>query len=185
MKLSYFLLPCTIIISLLLGSCGFQLASQKQIPKQLHTLHIQSNNPYGNFSKQIVQALKLRNIHIVRNASDAPYTFKITTYPLSILQTSQGTDQLTREFTLTLTAGFSIISNRNHKIISNFNLAAAQSITVFSGQLLSNSDQEKEVEATLQRTILQQIFFYLNADSIRKTLNADQLHKAKKKPEPA
>lgn len=162
----------TILIAclLLLSACGFHLANQQQVPKQLHTLYIKSSNPYGKLTRGISEALTMRQVNVTNNPGSAPFTLQINTSDLSETQTSQGTDQLTREFDLRLTATFTLINNKNHHIVRSTTLSSAQSITVPAGQLLSNSDQSQEVEATLQREITEQFFFFLSSSDTHKAI---------------
>ncbi|MFW0039617.1 MAG: LPS assembly lipoprotein LptE [Coxiella endosymbiont of Dermacentor nuttalli] len=58
--------------------CGFKPRSSKDIPSYLHTLYINSPNPYDSFTVQLKRIFKALNIHLTKTGvENAPIVFRI------------------------------------------------------------------------------------------------------------
>ncbi len=61
-----------------LTACGFKLYSKEAIPPQLHTIYLQSNNPYGSLETSLKQTLTTQGIHFTDSAKHVPIILNIS-----------------------------------------------------------------------------------------------------------
>lgn len=147
----------------LLSACGFHPANINNVPKQLRTIQFSSNDENSQFSKFIVENLRLHSIKIRNNA---PYTLSFSQSPLQTTQTTTGTSQIARQYSAIITAYFKIKNSKTGEVISSTTLSSTRTITLFSGQLLENSSQKDDVTKAIQRDIVEQLFFYLESKDL-------------------
>lgn len=68
-KIFFFILASTICITII--GCGFKKRSSNDIPYYLHTLHIESANPYDPLTIQLVRTLQALNVHFTKTRKGA------------------------------------------------------------------------------------------------------------------
>jgi outer membrane lipopolysaccharide assembly protein LptE/RlpB len=166
-----FFMLVTFLTCFLLSACGFHLAGREQIPVQLKQLYVTSHDPYSDFSKQIKQALRLHHITLVSNPTQARFTLLLSNTALSTSQTSIGSNQQTRQYNAVFTSHFILKDNKTQATISDFTLSQQQAVTLFSNKLIENTPQLEQTQQTLQRDVISQLFFHLDAENTRAALN--------------
>ncbi|HBO22613.1 LPS assembly lipoprotein LptE [Providencia sp.] len=72
----------TLLLSLsvlVTAGCGFRLQGTTQIPEELKTLQLSSNDPYSYLTRALREQLRLNNVTILENGSASVPILKITT----------------------------------------------------------------------------------------------------------
>jgi LPS-assembly lipoprotein len=97
-------------ILLLTSGCGFNLRGITQVPLELQTMLVESNDPYGPVTRSIEQQLRLNGIQIEENHSrtDIP-TLSILSYSESKDTASIFRDGKTAEHQMILTVSAQVI----------------------------------------------------------------------------
>lgn len=166
-------------VSVLLAGCGFHLQSSSGVPTTLKTLHLTSAAPYDPFITLLRDNLVRRNVKLVNAASEAPLTLDVTHIGLSTDQTSLSTSQQTRQYSVTYSVNLQLDSPQGKKVAGPYSLSNHQTLTMFSGQLINNTNQLAVTKRQLQRETINQLFYLLNSENVQKAIKQYQ---AKQKP---
>ncbi len=62
MKILSILIICVLCS---LSACGFKLYDKEKLPPQLHTLYLQSDNPYGQFETDLKHSFRAVGINFI------------------------------------------------------------------------------------------------------------------------
>lgn len=159
-KLNIVFLIVALIFSL--TACGFHLVGTEPLPQGLQVLALDSNTPYDPFMAELRSNLLSRHVKIVSSAQ-APYTLHVQNISLTTEETSVAASQYTRQYQVTYSVMFSITDKKGKVIVSPFNISAGQPVTMFNNQLLTNTNQVQEIQQTLKRQVMMQLFDHLQA----------------------
>jgi len=66
-------LPLLLLLTLLLGACGFHLRGSDTLPPTMQPLHVSGAEAGGAFGKVLQQQLNLRGVEVSRHRVEAPY----------------------------------------------------------------------------------------------------------------
>lgn len=152
-----------------LSSCGFQLAGQ-HLPPALKVLYVQSTDPYNEFMRLLHQDLKAQGVTMVSDPSLARTTLFIFNIHTDETQTSVGSDQQTRQYTITFSASFELRNSKGVRIAGPFSLSSQQSVAIFSGVLITNTEQFFTVKEIAERDVLNRLFSVLSSPEIKKSV---------------
>lgn len=91
---------------LVTAGCGFRLQGTTQIPEELKTLQLSSNDPYGYLTRALREQLRLNNVTILETGSASVPILKITgssenTETVSIYQDGKAAE---KQLTFTMNA---------------------------------------------------------------------------------
>lgn len=106
----------TLILALmmtLIAGCGFHLRGATQVPQELKTLIVSSNDPYGPLARAVRQQLLLNNVTIVDDSADPTRTDLPT---LRIISSSEGKDTASI-FRDGVTAEYSVMMTVNAQVL--------------------------------------------------------------------
>lgn len=158
-----------LFICLSLSGCGFHLRGHGPLPPQLRVLHLQTNNPYTAFSKQLRQALCSTGIQLVDNPSAAPVTLQILGDNFGQAVTSIGSSQQVTTYALSYTISYQINDANGHTIIGPQTIIANRSYQIASNQILADTSTLFSLQDDMRRDV---IFQLLNRLRARCTLQA-------------
>ena len=157
-----------LIISLcLLTACGFQLRGAMELPPQLHILYLQSNNPYGEFTRALRSSLAISNIKVVDDPTQAPYTLNILTDSLTTHQTSVGGSQQTRDYLATYTVKYDIQTSEGVTLYGPVSVSDQTTITVNENEVLTNSNKLTSAKQTMEQNLLNKMRFQLTSKALK------------------
>lgn len=158
--------------ALMLTGCGFHLRGEQPLAKALHSMYLQTSDPYGVLSHNLRQSLKMSSVVL----TDKPEQAKTI---LVILRddTSQeflgvsGTQQI-RQYNLIATVSFELTDNKGRMLIAPQTLSATRTITVQSNQILGSSNEANLYFKQMQRSLASSIMYRLSSIEITKAIDA-------------
>lgn len=170
MKITFRLL--IIFTFLLLSSCGFRPQGAMKLAQPLHTMYLQTQDPYGSLAHSLEQYLKMSNVRLVTNQSDATAILVISDESVSQELLSVSGTQQTRQYNLALSVTFEVTDNKGKILIPSQTLIEKRGITIQSNQILGSSNEATLLYQQMRRAIAYSIMFRLSARDVTKALDA-------------
>ncbi|MAZ38939.1 MAG: hypothetical protein CMF49_02380 [Legionellales bacterium] len=162
---------CIIILfSILLTACGFHLRTQEPLPPELHTLYIDSANPYGNLTLELKQILKSLDTQLVDSAQDAPITLRIfgEQYVSDVL--SESASSSTEQYTLHYQVQYELLSKTGKVLFGPKIIHNQRNYTVNENQVLSTDSEQESLQTEMQHDAVFTLLRQLSAPETQKKL---------------
>ncbi|OGT22295.1 MAG: hypothetical protein A3C55_01630 [Gammaproteobacteria bacterium RIFCSPHIGHO2_02_FULL_42_13] len=158
---------------LLLTGCGFHLRGTAKLPPQLHTIYLQnSQSQYTPFMRQLHLMLKMSGVKLVDDPKQAPITLNVLSETSSTRETSIGGAQTARNYIVSYTVSYQLLSAKGKIIYGPKNISVQQNITLSANEVLTNSNKLNQAKTSLYEELVDQMAFQLTSDDIMKTLHA-------------
>ena len=154
-----------------LSACGFHLRGEMPLAKPLHSLYIQSIDPYGVLVKELEQSLKMSHVTLTANPNDADTTLVITRDDTAQTLLSVGGTQQTRQYQLSVTVTFEIVDATGRVIIAPQSIAEARVITIQSSQILGSSNEASLYFQQMRRQLASAIMYRLASRQVTNAIN--------------
>ena len=166
-----------LLLSLLLGltlssvlvGCGFKFRSASEVPPQLHTVYLDTPNPYSRLTTRLGRTLKSVHIHLAYSQRWAPVTLHIISNQMSnsiptILYSGNATP-----YTYTLSTRFELLKSNGTVILPPSTLSLSDSLLQNANQIYT-PESNVLIERQLTRTMATLIYYRLIASDTRKAL---------------
>jgi len=160
-----------LLLTCLLTACGFHLRGDLPLATPLHSLYIQSNDPYGTLVKELEQSLKMSRVTLVENESEAKTVFVLLKDATAQDLLSVSGTQQTRQYRLSVTVVFEIKDHSGRTIVPPQTLAESRVITVQSNQILGSSNEANLYFQQMRRTLASSILYRLSSREISQMVN--------------
>lgn len=159
------LLPC------LIAACSFHLRGDLPLAAPLHSLYIESNDPYGTLVKELELSFKMSRVTLAENKNEAKTVFVIIgdTTAQTLLSVS-GTQQ-TRQYQLSVTVTFEINDQNGRTIVPPESLAETRVITIQSNQILGSSNEANLYFQQMRHVLASTIMYRLSSRQITNMVN--------------
>ncbi len=149
-----------ILIPLLIAGCGFHARSSADVPPELHTLYLQTPNPYSQFSASLSQLLRAVDIQLVKSDQKAPYQLLVTRVHYSHNNPGITSSNTAVQFTFIYSAAVKLVDAKGHSVVPPRGFSASRTLllnlnqvyTPAAGQLAKND---------LERDVISQIYNWL------------------------
>jgi LPS-assembly lipoprotein len=159
------------ILTLLLSGCGFHLRGQMPLAPPLHSLYLESADPYGVLVKSLEQSLKMSNVRIAATREEASTILVIKRDTTSQQLLSVGGTQQTRQYKLIVTVTFEVTDNKYHAIVPPQHLSDYRVITIQSNQILGSSNEANLYFQQIRRSLASAIMYRLSSQQITSMIN--------------
>jgi LPS-assembly lipoprotein len=153
-------------------SCGFHLQGNVQLAPQLHHLYLQTADPYGHFSRDLKQNLKMSNVTLAESPQNADSTLVILQDESSQTLIGVNGTQQTRQFALKVTIAFEILDKNGITIVPRQELSETRSITIQSNQILGSSNQANLYYQHMRRQLAYAVMNRIASTDITHMINA-------------
>lgn len=160
-----------IIITWLLAGCGFHLRGTQPLPPQLHTMYLQSNSPYSNFTRQLKNTLRLSKVRLVNDPKQAQIILCILKENFYTNQTTVASTAQTRNYNVTYAITYSLQNKHGNTIIQPKSINSTDSITVNQNEILENSNKLDITKQSLIRNLIMKLMFQLTSKNTILTIN--------------
>lgn len=167
MKISYVLIICVLCS---LTACGFKLYSKEELPPQLHTLYLQSDNPYGQFEIDLKHSLIATGINFVDVQTQAPITLKIINTDfyhdnLNAVSSSQAT-----VFNFIYDVTFNLLDSRGKSIINQQTVKSNRTLTLNPNEVIDANPEVDTLKQEMQRELIFEIINRLSSKNTQQAL---------------
>jgi len=160
-----------VCLALITSACGFHLQGEEPLAPALHSMYLQSPDPYGHLAQNLKRYLKMSHVQLASSPSEAKTVLAILsdTNTQRLLGVS-GTQQ-TRQYQLAVTVTFEITDKAGRPITSPQTLNETRAITVQSDQILGSSNEANLYYQQMRRTLAYSIINTLSSKQVTATIN--------------
>lgn len=160
-----------LLFSLSLTACGFHFRGNWQLPPSVHTIYIESDNPYGQLVRELQQQLKSSNVLLVDNKNAADLILRIEQDTIDQSLLGINATQQTRQYKLTITIRFSLSDNSGLTILPTKRIEDNRIITIQSNQILGSTNEVLLFAQQMRRSLSINILTALTAQETIKLIN--------------
>ncbi len=125
----------------LLNSCGFHLRGNTPVPKELQTLYLQSEKPFGSFEQVLRENLRTYKINVVDDSKQAPIALNIISAQPKLDTGAISSDSQMRQYTVSFAVQYQILSPSGQVIIATQSVnSSSTTFTVNINKTMLDSD---------------------------------------------
>lgn len=158
---------CSILFfTFILTSCGFQPRSDQSLPEKFRVLYLKSDNPYGQFERNLTKALTDVGVTVLSAPAPNVPTLQILQTSLTSVPSSVGTGPQSTIFTVTFTANIAIYDSDGTVLFAPSNVNSTSTMIVNAQQAVSATNQIDILNQELQHDVITQIFAILTAPKL-------------------
>jgi LPS-assembly lipoprotein len=155
-----------LILILSVSSCGFKLRGSMPLAPPLHSIYLETPDPYGQLARYLRQFLKMSGVALADSPEGA-------TSILAIISESTG-DQLlgingtqqTRQYNLVLTVTFQVSNPKNRVLVPPQTVSESRALTITNDQILASSNEAMNLYTQMRQTIVYDIMSRLSSGEI-------------------
>lgn len=162
-------LNCLLIAGL--SACGFTLQKEVILAPPLKRLYLQTQDPYGQLSRNLQQYLKMSHVVLVTQPSEAQTILAILRDETSQDLISVSGTQQTRQYNLTVHIAFQILDSKGRIIVPTQYLNESRVITVQSNQVLGSRNEAELFYQQMRRTLALAVLNRIASQAITETVN--------------
>lgn len=164
----YFLL----ILCFLLSSCGFHARGPMVLCPPLQNLYLQTADPYGQLTRNLLLYLKMSGVHLAKTPADATSILEILGENTSEQLLNISGTQTTRQYNLILTVTYRITDSRGNLLVGTQTATEIRPLTIDANQMLSSSNQAISLYQQMRQAIVYDIMSRLASREISALLTA-------------
>lgn len=158
-----------LFFSFMLTACGFQLRNHCEFSLPFHTLSLESNQPYSNFTKELQKALAIAGVHSLLAAPTSP-RLQILTQTFTRTATSLGNAGQTTTYLLVYSILFQLIDCKGCVLLAPQQIQATRTFSITSNQLAGDLNTENNLQENMQQDVIQQLLIRLSSTELRQQL---------------
>lgn len=162
-----------VLISLCCTACGFHLRGALDVP-ELSRVYLQSSKPFGDFERLFKKRLTESAITVAGRAQDAPIILNIKNEETNASQVTIGSSQQTRVYRVSYAVSYELKNAKTAKELASLHASAFVDITLLADEQLENSAKFTAAKAQALDAVIDQIFFQLSSESVKKALSYHQ-----------
>lgn len=156
----------TVILLCLLTSCGFHWRGELPLAPPLHHLYLQTSDPYGQLSKNLIQFLKLSGVHIAAKPEDASTVLVILNESTQQQLLGISGTQQTRQYNLLLHVTFSVTRPDGSVLVPPQLMTEVRTLTIKADQILAGSNEANMLYQQMRQAIVYNIMSRLASKDI-------------------
>jgi outer membrane lipopolysaccharide assembly protein LptE/RlpB len=131
---------------------------------------LQTNDPYGQVTRNLKQSLKLSGVHFAPTPQTANVVLIIISEETSQQLLSVGGTQQTRQYNLTLTVTFELTNPAGKVIVSPQSISETQPATLQANQILAGSNEVNDLYQRMRLAIVYDIMNRLSSRDVSTAL---------------
>jgi len=159
------------VVLLGLTACGFQLRNHNELAQPLHTVYLQTDNPYGSLESSLRQTLRSSGVKLADTANAAPVTLQLSK-PAAINSTStMGPSSQSRAYTLAYAVTFALVNTQGKILVGPETLQASRSLILSANQLPQSNNQTDILNHEMERDIINQLYNRLRSKQVAEALS--------------
>lgn len=161
---------CVLLACIILSACAFKLRNANELPAELHTLYLQTDEPYGRFETTLQATLRSSGIQLVDAPKDAPVILHMTKPKLTYTATTIGTSNESRVYSVVYSTAFSLLNAQGTGLLGPATLSSTRSLTLSANQLIESNNQLSLLEQDMQRDVIAQLYNRLSSQQVAQLL---------------
>lgn len=170
--MKYVLRSFVLALFFFLTACGFHPQGNLELAPPLHTLYLQTSDPYGTLSRNLRDHLKMSKVKLVDSATEANTVLEILSDTSTQELLSVAGTQQTRQYKLIVAVTFSVSDNKGRTLLAPQTLSESRTITVQANQILGSSNEATLYTQQMRRMLAYAIMNRIASIEATNTINA-------------
>lgn len=155
-----------------LSGCGFKLRGAMPLAPPLHSLYLETSDPYGELARHLRQFLKMSGVALTNSPAEASSILTILSESTSDQLIGINGTQQTRQYNLVLTVTFQISNSKNRVLVPTQTVTESRALTVINDQILASSNEAMNLYSQMRQAIVYDIMSRLSSEEITEQLTA-------------
>lgn len=155
---------------LMLGGCSFSLGPQQQLPAQLHTLYLETDNPYGSLESSLRKVFHSSNVTFVDSAQAATMTLQLSKPTKTNSGATVGPSSQSRIYVIKYVATYTLKDKQDKILLGPRELSSTRSLVLNANQLLQSNNQLSSLYTEMERDIVMQLYSQLRSEKAAQAL---------------
>lgn len=155
-----------LLLVLLITGCGFHLRGPMPLAPAMHDLYIETQDPYGQLTRNLRQFLKQSGVNLVEKKEQATILLVILSEATSQQLLSLSGTQQTRQYNLILTVTFQLTNPQGAVLITPQTARETRTLTIKADQILAGSNEANTLYDQMRQAIIYDIMSRLSSKDI-------------------
>lgn len=157
----------SLFLMLMLSACGFQLTGQGKQALAFHTISVETDQPYSDFTKELQNSLASMGVRVT---TPAAIRLQILAQNFTRNTTSLGNAGQTTTYLLVYNVLFKVIDRTGHILLAPQQVRATRSFSITSNQLTGDLNTENNLLESMQHDVIRQLIIRLASPELRQQL---------------
>lgn len=158
-------------------SCGYHLRGSMPLAAPLYKLYLDTNDPYGQLTRNLKQFLKVSNVTLVNKREDSTAILAILHEATSQQLLGISGTQQTRQYNLILNVTFQVTDPVGKVLVSSQSITETRSFTIKSDQILAGSNEANNLYNQMRQAIVYDIMARLGSTEVTRLLTPETMAK--------
>lgn len=163
MKTTFLKLCLLVGLLLSLTACGFHLRGHEPLPPELHTLYLQSDNPYSAFTKQLQQTLQSIGVVLVTDQQAAPLTLQVINETNGQQLTALGVGGRLATYILRANVTYALLDAHGRVLQPPQTVSTSRNFSTDANQVLGDLTVQSGLQQEMWRDLIYQLMNRLRA----------------------
>lgn len=159
-----------LLFTTVIAGCGFHLRGHEPLPVQLHTMYLESNQPYSSLTKQLQQTLQSVGVTLTQTAQAAPVTLQLLQDNFTQTTTAIGSGLQTSTYLLNYSISYQLLDNKGRVLQAPQTINTTRNYSITSNQILGDTNVQANLKDEMQRDVIYQLFNHLRSRNTLKAL---------------
>jgi LPS-assembly lipoprotein len=157
---------CILVIFLVCTGCGFQPRGSVPLSTPLQNLYLETQDPYGQLSRNLRQYFRTSGVHLATSAKDASTVLHILKEEITQQLLSVSGTQQTRQYNLILTVTFQLENSKGVDLTPPQTVSETRTLTIQTSQILGGSNEASQMYTQMRLAIVYDIISRLSSQEI-------------------
>ncbi|MFK7731025.1 MAG: LPS assembly lipoprotein LptE [Pseudomonadales bacterium] len=146
-----------LVIILALSACGFQLRGAFQVPEELGSVHLSSENPGSSILNNVRRSMVSSGVLLVNTNQEAPYTLHLSRERSEKRSISVDSLAAAAEFQLRQFVSYELRSRRGELLVGPHELIVERNFQNDINNVVGKRDEERLIREEMQVLLASQI----------------------------
>jgi len=144
-------------LCLLLGACGFHLRGNIEVPDELKTVYLSSEDPDSGLTNRVRQSMRASGITLANSSTESPYTLYLHDERLEKRSISVDSIAAAAEFQLRQFVSYEIRDANNRLLIGPLEVISERNFQNDINNVVGKRDEERLIREEMQVHLASQI----------------------------
>jgi len=157
----------TILATIALSACGFQMRGEVHLPPGMQRVHVQIADPYSPLSRDLEAALARSGVKVENAASEGIAEIAIPAISLAPIVRSVGANAFVNEFSMVYHVEMQITDANGKALMPRTVIEHSRQFTFDQTQAIGTSAEQDEIKKEMERDMVQALLRKIEAASRR------------------
>lgn len=157
--------------ALLLTGCGFHLGPQQPLPAPLHTMYLETDNPYGSLASLLRKELRSSHVTLVDSAQAAQVVLQLSKPVQGTTNATIGPTSQARIYLVKYEVSYTLKDKHGKVLLGPRELKSTRNLVLNANQLLQSNSQLSNLYSEMEHDIVTQLYSQLRSEQVQQALS--------------